>query len=61
MSHTLQPIGAHPLHPNEVLLVAAATARGLYCGRCICGVIVTGVNDLDLFCNFKSHRTAVAR
>jgi lipid-binding SYLF domain-containing protein len=60
MTHRLQPVGAQPLHPNQVVIVAAATARGLYAGVCTCGTILTGNNDLDLFCNYKDHRAAAA-
>lgn len=54
--HRLLPIGARPLHPNETLIVATATARGLYVGVCTCGTIITGANDIDLYCHLKDHR-----
>ena len=60
MTHRLQPVGAQPLHPNQVVIIAAATARGLHAGVCTCGTILTGRNDLDLFVHFKDHKAAAA-
>ena len=59
MIHNLRPIGARPLHPAEVVMVAAAIETGMYVGQCSCGTVMWGVNDIDLACNFRDHRRAV--
>ena len=59
--HRLLPIGARTLHPTEALLVAMATARGAWVRTCTCGLIVTGNNEVDVYCRWKQHRDTVAR
>lgn len=56
--HILRPIGAMPLHPAEAMIVAAVTGAGRYIGQCTCRMLITGENDIDLYCEFKSHREA---
>ena len=59
--HRLLPIGARTLHPTEALLVSMATARGAWVRHCACGLIVTGNNEVDVYCRWKQHRDTVAR
>ena len=59
--HRLLPIGARTLHPTEALLVSMATARGAWVRTCTCGLIVTGNNEVDVYCRWKQHRDTVAR
>ena len=58
--HRLLPIGARTLHPTEALLVAMATARGAWVRTCTCGLIVTGNNEVDVYCRWKQHRQSAA-
>ena len=58
--HRLQPIGARSLHPTEALLVAMATARGAWVRTCTCGLIITGNNEVDVYCRWKQHRQSAA-
>ena len=59
--HRLLPIGARTLHPTEALLVSMATARGAWVRTCTCGLIVTGNNEVDVYCRWRQHRDTVAR
>ena len=59
--HRLLPIGARTLHPTEALLVSMATARGAWVRHCACGLIITGNNEVDVYCRWKQHRDTVAR
>ena len=59
--HRLLPIGARTLHPTEALLVSMATARGAWVRHCACGLIVTGNNEVDVYCRWRQHRDTVAR
>ena len=59
--HRLQPIGARKLHSTEALLVSMATARGAWVRHCTCGLIITGNNEVDVYCRWKQHRDTVAR
>jgi hypothetical protein len=59
--HKLQPIGAMPLHPVEAMIVAAVTDAGQWVRQCSCRILVNGNNELDMFCNYKSHLADVAR
>ena len=59
--HQLQPVGARKLHPTEALLVSMATARGAWVRTCTCGLIVTGNNEVDVYCRWRQHRDTAAR
>ena len=59
--HRLLPIGARSLHPTEALLVSMATARGAWVRTCTCGLIVTGNNEVDVYCRWRQHRDTAAR
>ena len=59
--HRLLPIGARTLHPTEALLVSMATARGAWVRHCACGLIVTGNNEVDVYCRWRQHRDTAAR
>ena len=59
--HTLEAIGARPLHPTEALLVSMATARGAWVRTCTCGLMLIGNNEVDVFIRWRQHRDTVAR
>jgi hypothetical protein len=50
-----------PLHPVEAVIVAAITDAGQWVRQCTCRILVNGNNELDMFCNYKSHLADVAR
>lgn len=60
--HKLQPIGAMPLHPVEAMIVAAVTDAGQHVRQCCtCRILINGNNELDMFCNYKTHLADVAK
>ena len=40
---------------------AAETALGVVLGLAIGGLIITGNNEVDVYCRWKQHRDTVAR
>ena len=59
--HRLQAVGTRPLHKTETLLIASATARGVWVRTCSCGLILLGKNEVDVYCKWREHRDTVAR
>jgi hypothetical protein len=59
--HHLLAVGDRPLHPTETLLIAMATARGVWVRHCSCGINLFGANECDVFVRWREHRDNVAR
>jgi len=59
--HRLQAVGARTLHPTETLLIASATARGVWVRTCSCGILLLGNNEVDVHCKWREHLATVAR
>ena len=54
--HRMVPVGWRGLHPHEARIIAVASRKGVWVRVCVCGDLVFGNNEVDLFCNFKEHR-----
>lgn len=58
--HTLQPIGARPLHPMEALIVAAVTEFGNHARQCSCGLLICAATALEVRCRHTEHARLAA-